>query len=88
MTDVIMQFWLKRKPKIIHDYSLVGYLLSPNLTIMAHFIEHKTIKHGETAEWLITKLILNPSLVGTKRNNEMATLIDFFMKEYGDFTNK
>ena len=55
---------------------------------MAHFIEHKTIKHGEAAEWLITKLILNPSLVGTERNNEMATLIDFFMKEYGDFTNK
>jgi hypothetical protein len=88
MTDVIMQFWLKSRPQLIHGYSLVGYLLSPSLTIMAHSIEHKTIRHDEAAERLITKLILNPSLVGTKRNNERAMLIGSFMEEYGDFTNK
>ena len=88
MTDVIMRFWLKRKEKLIHDYSLVGYLLSPNSAIMAHSIEHKSIKHDEAAERLITKLILNPSLVGTPRNIERAKLIDTFMEEYGDFTNK
>jgi hypothetical protein len=88
MTDVIMRFWLKRRQKLIHDYSLVGYLLSPNSTIMAHSVEHKTIEHDEAAERLITKLILDPSLVGTERNNERANLIDTFMEEYGDFTNK
>jgi len=55
---------------------------------MTHSIEHKTIKHDEAAERLITKLILNPSLVGTKRNNERVKLIKTFMEEYGDFTNK
>ena len=88
MTDVVMQFWIKCRPKLIHDYSLVGYILSPNLTIMSHAIDNKSIKHDQAAERLITKLILNPTLVGTERNNERAKLIDTFMEEYGDFTNK
>jgi hypothetical protein len=69
MTDVVMRFWLKRRPKLIHDYSLVGYILSPNLTIMSHAIDNKSIKHDQAAERLITKLILNPTLVGSERNN-------------------
>ncbi len=75
-------------PKLIRNYSLVGYLLSPNSTIMAHAVKHKTINHDQTAKRLITKLILNPTLVGTERNNERVNLIDTFMEEYGDFTNK
>jgi hypothetical protein len=55
---------------------------------MAHVIDNKTIEHYQAAERLITKLILNPTLVGTERNNERAKLIDTFMEEYGDFTNK
>jgi len=83
-----MRFWLKPRPKLIHNYSLVGDILSPNLTIMAHAIDNKTIKHDQAAEQLITKLILNPTLVGTERNNERAKLIDTFMEEYREFTNK
>ncbi len=88
MTDIVMRLWIKRRPKLIHNYSLVGYLLSPNSTIMAHAVEHKTINHDQAAERLITKLILNPTLVGTERNNVRVNLIDTFIEEYGDFTNK
>ena len=88
MTDVVMRFWLKHRPKLIHDYSMVGYILSPNSTIMAHVIDNKTIEHDQAAERLITKLILDSTLVGTERNNERAKLIDTFIEEYGDFTNK
>jgi hypothetical protein len=34
MTHQIMTFWFKRGPKLIHDYSLVGYVLSPHPQIM------------------------------------------------------
>jgi hypothetical protein len=34
MTYQIMSFWLKRRTKLIHDYGLVGCILSPNLQIM------------------------------------------------------
>jgi hypothetical protein len=55
---------------------------------MAHAIDIKTFKHDQAAKRLITKLILNPNLVGIKRSNERAKLIDTFMEEYGEFTNK
>jgi len=55
---------------------------------MAPAIENKRIEHDQVAEWLITKLILNPTLVGTDRSNERAKLIDTFMEEYREFTNK
>ncbi len=55
---------------------------------MAHDIGNKTIKHDQAAEGLITKLILDSTLVGTERNNERVKLIDTFMEECGDFTNK
>jgi len=55
---------------------------------MSHALDNKSIKHDQAAERLITKLILNPTLVGSERNNERAKLIDTCMEEYGDFTNK
>jgi hypothetical protein len=88
MTDGVMQFWIKHRPKLIHNYSLVGYILSPNSTIMADAIENKMIKHDQAAKRLITKLIRNTALVGTERSNERATLVDTFMEKYGEFTNK
>jgi hypothetical protein len=55
---------------------------------MAHAIDNKTIEHDQSAKQLITKLILSPTLVGNERNNERVKLINTFMEEYGDFTNK
>jgi hypothetical protein len=43
---------------------------------MAHAIDNKKIEHDQAAKRLITKLILNPTLVGTERSNERANLID------------
>ena len=37
---------------------------------------------------LIVKLLLNPLLVGTKREEEKARLIDVFWKEHSDFANR
>jgi hypothetical protein len=48
---------------------------------MAHAVEHKTINHDQAAKRFITKLILNPTLVGTERNNERTNLIITFMEE-------
>ena len=83
-----MGFWEKRRPKLIHDYSLVGYILSPNPTIMENAITNKLEVHDEAAERLITKLILDPTLVGNERTIQRAKLIDTFMEEFGDFTNR
>jgi hypothetical protein len=83
-----MRFWLKRRSKLIHDYSLVGYILSPNPTIMASAVLNKTQLHDDAAERLITKLLLDGSLVGEQCNVVRAKLIDTFYTEYGDFIHK
>ena len=88
LAATVMEFWQKRKSKLVHDYSLVGYILSPNPTIMAHAIDNKTLEHDVAAERLITKLLLNPACVGNERTIQRARLIDTFMEEYGDFTNR
>ena len=88
MKSTIVQFWKKRRAKLIHDYSLVGYMLSPHPTIMEHAVNNKTQIHDDASERLITKLILNPALVGNDKIVERAKLIDTFMEEYGDFTNR
>ena len=88
LAATVMGFWQKRKSKLVHDYSLVGYILSPNPTIMAHAIENKTLEHDAAAERLITKLLIDPACVGNERTIQRARLIDMFMEEYGDFTNR
>jgi hypothetical protein len=55
---------------------------------MEHAIDNKTLAHDEAAERLITKLLLEPSLVCNRRTLERAKLFDCFMEEYGDVTNR
>jgi hypothetical protein len=55
---------------------------------MEHAIENKTLANDEVAERLIMKLLLNQGLVGNKRTVKRARLIDSFMEEYGNFTNR
>ena len=88
MATTVMDFWQKRRSRLVHDYSLVGYILSPNPTIMAHAVDNKTYEHDEAAERLITKLVVDPTLVGNAWTVERARLIDTFMEEYGHFTNR
>ncbi len=50
---------------------------------MAHCVVNKSLIHGNAADRLIEKLILNPMLVGTKCREKLADLIDKFKDEYG-----
>ena len=85
MTDKVMTIWLKRKENLCHDYSLVGFLLSPNPTIM-EAAEKLTADHKAAVARLIEKLFVDPLLVGPARVAEMTMLINTFWSEYTDFT--
>ena len=88
LKDTIMRFWIKRQDNLVTDYSLVGYMLSPNPKIMAHCDVNKSSLHVNAADHLIEKLILNPMLVGTTCREKLVDLIDKFKDEYGEFTSK
>ncbi len=68
MDHVAMRFWIKRRDKLIHDYSLTGYLLLPNPTIMAHTYENRSMIHNEAVVRLIDKLIVNLIFVGEEKS--------------------
>ena len=87
-TDEVMRFWIKRQDKLIHSYSLVGYLLSPNQTIMDHAYENRSLIHHEAVVNLIEKLIVDPKLVGVEKSTNLAELINNFWDEYHWFVNK
>jgi hypothetical protein len=84
----IMRFWIKRQDNLVTNYSLVGYMLSPNPKIMAHCAVNKSSLHVDSEDRLIEKLILDPMLVGTKRREKLADLVDKFKDKYGKFTSQ
>jgi hypothetical protein len=88
LTNKIMRMWIHRRDKVVHDYSLVGYMLSPIPAIMEHCAANRTASLSNALEGLIEKLILDPGLIESQRSRELAFLIDKFKDEYGDFTNK
>jgi len=55
---------------------------------MAHASDNKTLVHDGAPERIITKLLVDPSLVGHAWTIQRAELIDTFMEEYVDFTNR
>ena len=83
-----MRFWIKRRDKLVHNYSLVGYLLSPNQTIMDHVYQNRSLIHQEAVINLIKKLIVDPKLVGVEKSENLAESISHFWDEYNWFVNK
>ena len=85
MSHKVMTMWLRRKENLSHDYSLVGFLLSPNQTNM-EAAEHHTYQYKAAVSRLIVKLFIDPSLVGLAKIARRASLIDTFWQEYSNFT--
>ena len=71
-----------------HEYDLVGFILSPNTTIMDEAKKHGNgIKFHNAVERLITKLFLGETLVGTERELKNSQLINKLWTEHGQFTS-
>jgi hypothetical protein len=87
MNSKVMRFWLKSRDKVIHLYSLVGYLLSPNLTIMAPVNYNRLEIQQQAVIVLINKrLILFSLLMGANRTGYLAEVINTFLDEFACFT--
>ena len=86
MTDKIMTIWIKIRECICHKYSLVGFLVSPNITILKEDLEKKTDANEESVARLIEKLFLDNYVIGREISEEISDLIHTFRKDYGDYT--
>jgi hypothetical protein len=57
----VMVLWLKRRPKLIHDYSLAGYILAPQRKILqnASVRMHESPIYIDAVSRLIGKLLVD-----------------------------
>ena len=82
-----IQLWFHRKDKMCHEYTLVGFILSPNPTKMDKAKKHGTgIKLHNSVNRLMTKLFLGKKLVGNERELKKDELINKLWIEHGQFT--
>ncbi len=79
----ILGLWKQRRPKLLHDYARVGYILSPHPVIMKHSRDNMSMEDKEATKRLITKLFIPVNVVGEDRISLQAKLIHQFWKEYG-----
>jgi hypothetical protein len=88
MEDAVMRYWIKRREKLIHPYSLVGYLLSPSKIIMAHAATNRSEIHNKAVVTLIKRLLIDPFLVGQAKSDAVANAINTFWDEFHFFQSK
>jgi hypothetical protein len=90
MTHQIMTFWFKCQPKLIHDYSLVGYILSPNSQIMNNARErmlHSPI-YSAAFKCLIGQLLEPENSAPTEREECLGEMTTKFYDEHQQFVNQ
>jgi hypothetical protein len=89
----VMSFWLKRIPKLVHDYSLVGFILAPQPVIMREAslqLTESTI-YTDAVSRLIGKLFVDintSSQLQVPRSERIAHQTTAFIKEHRDFCNQ
>jgi hypothetical protein len=89
ITYLIMTFWFKCKTKLIHDYSLVGYILSLNPQIMKNAREsmlHSPI-NSDAFKRLIGKLLIPDNLSSNEHKECQTDLTTKFFNEHQKFVN-
>ncbi len=84
MTYQIMTFRFKCQPKLIHDYSLVGYILSPHPRIMndAREMMLDSPIYSDAVKHLIGKLLIPENLTSTERKECLAEMTTMFFDEH------
>jgi hypothetical protein len=90
LVNTVMRIWLRRRSKLVHDYALVGFLLSPNERIMARAkdLYANSCIFGDAVERLIGKLLVPSCFVGDDRKRSLAGLVDKFWDEHVSFLTR
>jgi hypothetical protein len=90
MTHQIMTFWFKRQPKLIHDNSLVGYILSLHPRIINDARERMLDSpiYSDAVKCLIGKLLIPKNLTSTAHKECFAEKTAKFFDEHQKFVNQ
>ena len=90
LTHRVMRTWEKRKDPLVHSYSLVGHLCSPNSVIIEDVINAMST-HGtdykKVVEDLVKKLLLDLSLIEDQKKERLAHLMEEIWTDLNHFQN-
>jgi len=84
----MLQLWKKRRPQLMHDYAIVGWLLSPFKEIQEQVAQKITPRHKERANKLLKRFFVPEGLGLAEENNEYMTIVGSFWLEWGDFNSR
>ncbi len=90
MTHLMITFWFKCRTKIIHEFSLVGYILSPNPQLLNDARErmlHSPI-YSVAVRYLIGKLLVPENLTSNERKECLADMTTKYFDEHQKFVNQ
>ena len=84
------QAWNKRRKKLVHDYSITGWMLSPIPAIMEDAVKHHTGFHRLAVDRLIKKLLAPSNNYDTEelRNVAVGHILNTFWTEHEFFHSK
>ncbi len=90
MSYQIMTFCFKHRTKLIHGYSLVRFILSPNPQIMNNARERMlhSPKYSDAVEPLIGKLLVTDNLSINEHKECLADLTTKFFDKHQKFMNQ
>ena len=91
LTHRVMRIYEKRRVALVHPYSLVGLLCSPNPVIMEDARKSYTSNptpYREAVEYLVKKLVVDKDVVGTKRKEQIAKSMEEFWTSLNHFQNR
>ena len=90
LVEIVSIFWERRQSALLNDFTRAAYKMSPIPAIFAHANdpENEDIEDREAIDRLITKLLVDPALVGNEREIAISKLIDDFWEQHGYFASK
>jgi len=91
--DIVANFrqaWGRRRKKLVHDYSITGWMLSPIPLVMADAAAHHTGYHRNAVDRLLTKLFAPRGRYNSETDRTVAVgdLLNSFWTEHEHFHSK
>jgi hypothetical protein len=91
--NIVSQFrqaWGRRRKKLVHDYSITGWMLSPIPVVMEDAAKNHTGFHRNAVDRLITKLFAPSGKYNTEQDRTLAVggLLNRFWTEHEQFHAK
>ncbi|KAL7532944.1 hypothetical protein ACHAWF_009154 [Thalassiosira exigua] len=83
-----MRFWIQTEHRLEHDYAYVGHLCAIHPAIIDDANKNRTQQHDLAVDRLITKLLIDPTVVGLSKVQKKAELVDLFWKEHAHFVQR